>query len=553
MGEEATARFEELSSAVLEGTATEAQRAEFGRLLDGHPEFVAQYMRQARMQVLLEACAGLRDQKRETGSAKRARASGWKVAAAAAALLAGAAVWRLALPASPVPRVAGIQPLAPVATVRTSRHGQWADGLEVRVGSVLYEGLWRWQGGLVELVTTSGTVLLVEAPASLEIIDALHARLLSGKLVVRMPKGCSGFVVETPEMRVLDLGTEFGVSVSPAGESQVQVFDGKVRAEAAGGAVRKELRAGETVRATTDGELVAATYEEKRFIRRFPPVRDAPRPSGVLYSQSAVETVRVAHAPEGVKADGVLTEWDARVAFRGACQPPYAETYYLEGMMMYDAANLYLAAHVGDPDPLCNTAPEGFEFAGGSVIVRVSTDVSLGWPLKGTLVEDGQDSYRKNPLSAATTNERIINVVMWYDAQAKRTRIKLEHGIDQHNQQIDPPGWQGVFRKDPSGNGYTLEYVIPWRLLNCADRPPRAGDTLAALWMVHWSDDEGRIARGQLVEVTNHQPHKGQDLPPYVFFQNGPSWGRAVYLPKIDGVGKQATSNDKGKGNEGIN
>jgi hypothetical protein len=55
---------------------------------------------------------------------------------------------------------------------------------------------------------------------------------------------------------------------------------------------------------------------------------------------------------------------------------------------------------------------------------------------------------------------------------------------------------------------------------------------LAALWMVHWSDVEGRIARGQLVEVTNHQPHKGQDLPPYIYFQNGPSWGKAIYLPK---------------------
>lgn len=536
MGDEATARFEELLSAVLEGAATEAQRAEFGRLLDGHPELVTRYMRQAQMQVLLEACAGLRmneggGQRTEAGSwrASVLASRWWKVAAAAAVLLAGVAVWRLALPAAPV---AGGRSLAPVATIRTSRHGQWADGLEVRPGSVLYEGLWRWQSGLVELVTTSGTVLLIEAPASLEIVDALHARLLAGKLVVRMPKGCSGFVVETPEMRVLDLGTEFGVSVSPAGESQVQVFDGKVRAEMAGSAIRKELRAGETVRATPDGALVAADYEEERFIRRFPPVRTDEIPSGVLYSQSGVETVRVAYAAKAVKADGVLTEWDPRIAFRGACQPPYAETYYLEGMMMYDAENLYLAAHVGDPDPLCNVAPEGFEFAGGSVIVRVSADLDQGWPLKGTLFVDGAYDYSRKRFGPEAQSERITSIIMWHDARTGRARIKLLHGIDSHGEQIDPPGWQGLFRKDPDGNGYTLEYVIPWRLLGCSDRPPKAGDTLAALWMAHWSDTEGRIARGQLVEVTNHQPHKGQGILPYVFFQNGPSWGKAVYLPQ---------------------
>lgn len=525
-----TARFEELLAAVLEGAATEAERAEFGRLLDASPERVEAYMRQARMHVMLEACAGLREQRAEDGG-RRTEGGGarfwvrrWHVAAAAAAaavLLAGLAVWRLSAP-----------PSASVATVRASRHGQWADGREVAEGTALHAGYWMLQSGLVELVMRGDTVLLVEAPASFEIVDAMHARLLAGKLVVRMPKGRSGFVVDTPELHVQDLGTEFGVSVSSGGESQLQVFDGKVRAETAGSAVRRELRAGETVKSTTAGGLVDEAYDEKRFIRRFPPVVIPGRLSGALYSRSRVETVRVAYADRTVVPDGELGEWGRSQGFRSVCEAPYAEDYWLEGRMMYDATNLYLAAHVGDPDPMRNVAPEGFEFAGGSVIVRVSSDKMQGWPLKGSLFVNGAYDYSQSRIGAEARSDRIASIVMWYDAQARRARIKVIYGLDGHGKQIDPPGWAGVFRKDADGRGYALEYVIPWRLLNCGDDPPRGGDALAAMWMAHWSDAEGRLARGQLVEVTNHQPHPLDTLPPFIYFQNGPSWGRAVYLPK---------------------
>ena len=102
-------------------------------------------------------------------------------------------------------------------------------------GAAVAAGAWELHSGLVELEVASGTSLLVEAPASFELLDTRHVRLLAGSLVVRMPKGESGFVVEMPQMRVTDLGTEFGTSVASDGKSRVQVFDGKVRAESRGG------------------------------------------------------------------------------------------------------------------------------------------------------------------------------------------------------------------------------------------------------------------------------------------------------------------------------
>ena len=50
--------------------------------------------------------------------------------------------------------------------------------------------------------------------------------------------------------------------------------------------------------------------------------------------------------------DGDLSDWDRSGAFYSACQPPYHENYYLEGMMMYDEQFVYIGAHVGDPAPM---------------------------------------------------------------------------------------------------------------------------------------------------------------------------------------------------------
>lgn len=476
--------------------------------------------------------------------------------------------WRWALPLAalvvllliisslwnPTPEAAGTPPV--LASVKASLHGQWADGREVAVGEALPLGILELQSGLVELETASGTTLLLEAPVRLRLRDALHGTLLSGNLVVRMPKGKSGFVVEMPQMRVTDLGTEFGVSVASNGESRVQVFDGEVRAEALLLEDDRNLLAGETLRCTTTGTLASEEFSESRFIRRFPPPKPDEMPGGPLFSQSTLDSVRIAVPNTPVIVDGDLSEWNRAGTFRSACLPPYEDTYYVEGTMMYDAQNLYISAHVGDPEPMRNAARDERDFAGGSVIVRVSTDRKLAWPLKGTAwrafssfstasslpfmladrVERSDEELRAlaegMPL-ADSVSDRIANIILTYDAQTKQPRLRLQYGFDSHGNVLDPPGgWQGAFRKDADGRGYTLEYAIPWHLLNCEENPPQAGDVMSALWMVHWSDAEGRLCRGQLVDVTNHQPHSLSKVPPSSFFQNGPCWGKAIYLPE---------------------
>ena len=416
------------------------------------------------------------------------------------------------------------------AVVKASLHGQWADGREVVVGAPLLPGVWELQNGLVEIETTSGTTLMVEAPARFELVNALYGRLMAGNVVVRMPEGKSGFVMDLPQMRVTDLGTEFGVSVALNGESRVQVFDGKVRAESLMVPGGRELAVGESAVSKADGVLSSEKSLKDRFVRQFPPTLPGEHLGGALYSRSAVDAVRIAPPAVPVVIDADLSEWNRSNAFRSACLPPYDDSHFVEGMMMYDAQHLYISAHVGDPEPMRNVARDIMDFAGGSVIVRVSADRNLGWPLKGS-AENATSKKAANPPLPDSLSDRVVSIIMSHDAQSNEARMRLQYGFKHSNAESNPPGWRGAFRKDADGRGYTLEYAIPWSLLNSENDPPRAGDEMAALWMVHWSDADGRLCRGQLVEVTNPQARSKPGAAPATFFRDGSTWGRAIYLP----------------------
>jgi hypothetical protein len=91
---------------------------------------------------------------------------------------------------------------------------------------------------------------------------------------------------------------------------------------------------------------------------------------------------------------------------------------------------------------------------------------------------------------------------------------------------VNPSGFRGGFAPSPGGRGYTLEYAIPWRLLNSDRDPPRPGDTLAAAWQVSFSDEDGRLWRDQIVELRNTA-----ELARIFIWERAATWGRAEYQP----------------------
>ncbi len=99
-------------------------------------------------------------------------------------------------------------------------------GREMRSGKVL-----RLERGLAEIEFDRGARVILQGPAGLELVSGATARLLYGTLTARVPHQARGFTVLSPSGKVVDLGTEFGLSVSAGGgATSVRVFKGLVEA-----------------------------------------------------------------------------------------------------------------------------------------------------------------------------------------------------------------------------------------------------------------------------------------------------------------------------------
>lgn len=119
-------------------------------------------------------------------------------------------------------------------TLTRSESVVWTGGkVAAEVGDLLEHGqVLEISSGLAELKFPAGVSVLLEGPARFEITGLKSARLDHGRLVARVTevKG-RGFVIDGPSGRVVDLGTEFGVSVERSGEMEVHVLEGAVTAE----------------------------------------------------------------------------------------------------------------------------------------------------------------------------------------------------------------------------------------------------------------------------------------------------------------------------------
>jgi FecR protein len=98
-------------------------------------------------------------------------------------------------------------------------------GRDMRAGKELHLA-----GGLAEIEFDGGARVILQGPAGLRLLSGRSAQLLKGKLTARVPPRARGFSVLTPHNRVVDLGTEFGLSVEDGGAATVRVFTGEVMA-----------------------------------------------------------------------------------------------------------------------------------------------------------------------------------------------------------------------------------------------------------------------------------------------------------------------------------
>jgi hypothetical protein len=102
----------------------------------------------------------------------------------------------------------------------------------VSSGDTINQGGFSLTHGYAEITLNNGVGLLLEAPVQLNINSIEHVTLAEGSLVAKVPNGAEGFRVDTPSSQIVDLGTEFGVSVDKKGKSQVHVLTGEVKVRA---------------------------------------------------------------------------------------------------------------------------------------------------------------------------------------------------------------------------------------------------------------------------------------------------------------------------------
>lgn len=82
--------------------------------------------------------------------------------------------------------------------------------------------------GLLRLEFYSGAVVVLEGPASFELLSANEGQIHHGKIRVRVPPQARGFTIRTSLGNVVDLGTEFALDIPQEGDPELHVLDGEV-------------------------------------------------------------------------------------------------------------------------------------------------------------------------------------------------------------------------------------------------------------------------------------------------------------------------------------
>ena len=167
-----------------------------------------------------------------------------------------------------------------VAQIVGEVQAEWAGVRDVRaVGEqIAQDDVLRLKKGLIQVEFERGTGVIIEGPATFVARGDNAGMLERGKLVARVPEHATGFALATPQAKVVDLGTEFGVVVGEGGATDIQVFEGVVEVAALGVDVSAEdepstlvLTDGQVVR-VAGGQCTDVMAEQARwnFVRHMP-------------------------------------------------------------------------------------------------------------------------------------------------------------------------------------------------------------------------------------------------------------------------------------------
>ena len=161
------------------------------------------------------------------------------------------------------------------AQVVDSYQVEWESGsYKLKNNDLIYDNNRQFQlkKGTLKILFEEGARVVLDGPATFSIKESDRMSIQGGKIFVHVPNKSVGFRVDTPSCDVVDLGTEFGINVNPAGESDVYLYKGKAMLVPA---VKHEdnysqlITKNEACHISNIGEIVEKPFSNNKFIRDF--------------------------------------------------------------------------------------------------------------------------------------------------------------------------------------------------------------------------------------------------------------------------------------------
>lgn len=254
---------------LLDGLLSDEEIEALEAVLRANPDALETYVEIVDLHNALETRLGVgitKSMPMDRIIARQMRGVARKSLFAAAAILVGMAVAMAIFYVSAPPSAVAVITVTPDSQYRLEHDGNSKPPKEgqLTVGSRLV-----LSQGAFEGVFANGVHMVAEAPCNLRILSNDRVAIDAGTAWFRVPPEAQGFVAETPEIVVRDLGTEFGILSKPKDFDEVHVLVGSVevmaRSESAPALI---LQAGMARRLGTNGELVETEANSSHFRRQ---------------------------------------------------------------------------------------------------------------------------------------------------------------------------------------------------------------------------------------------------------------------------------------------
>lgn len=274
----------QLCDRLLDGTFTPEDRARLEALVLGNPSLRQHYVELMHEHAALRQIASqfgesspgdmLRDLPAPMPGPRRRGLARWVGLAAGILVGIGGVGWLITLRSD-----------RPVATLLETNGALWENSEQPTApGTSLRRGRMRLEAGLARLVFRSGAEVRLEGPVDFELRGPNASFLHAGVLTAHVPERARGFVVETSSAKLIDHGTDFGISATSGGRAQVQVLQGEVELKHTQSGESRRLLSRESA-AITPQSLISPQTSESEF-DLFPSERNGDRSARLIVNSA---------------------------------------------------------------------------------------------------------------------------------------------------------------------------------------------------------------------------------------------------------------------------